>query len=202
LVARWGWRGAFLLLGVVGFAWIGLWVRFYPKKSPTGNNVTQSISLAESTDRSIPWLDLLRHRQTWAYIGGTMASAPIWWFYIFWTPDFFNKRYGLNLSQSSLPLMCIFLVAGLGGIGGGWLSSFLLHCGWTLNAARKTAFLVCGLSAVPVFLTPLAHNYVVDVVLVSLAAAGHCGYAANLYALAGDTVPPKVVASVVGIGGM
>jgi MFS transporter, ACS family, hexuronate transporter len=204
LAARWGWRGAFLLLGVLGFAWIGLWVRFYPKKGPScvKNDATQSTLLTESTDRSIPWLDLICHRQTWAYIAGTMASAPIWWFYIFWAPDFFNKRYGLNLSQSSVPLMCIFLVAGLGGIFGGWLSSFFLRRGWTLNAARKSAFLVCGLCAVPVFISPLAPNYIVAVVLVSLAAAGHCGYAANLYALAGDTVPPKVVASVVGIGGM
>jgi ACS family hexuronate transporter-like MFS transporter len=198
LAARWGWRGAFLLLGVLGFAWIGLWVRIYPKKGPS----CVKTSLTESTERSIPWLDLFYHRQTWAYIAGTMASAPIWWFYIFWAPDFFNKRYGLNLSQSSVPLMCIFLVAGLGGIFGGWLSSFLLRRGWTLNAARKSAFLVCGLCAAPVFISPLAPNYIVAVVLVSLAAAAHCGYAANLYALAGDTVPPTVVASVVGIGGM
>jgi MFS transporter, ACS family, hexuronate transporter len=192
LAARWGWRGAFLLLGVVGFAWVGLWLRHYPKKSQS----------CVKNDRSIPWMDLIYHRQTWAYVAGTMASAPIWWFYIFWAPDFLSKRYGLNLSQSSVPLMCIFLVAGLGGIFGGWLSSFLLRRGWTLNAARKTAFLVCGLCAVPVFISPLAPNYIIAVVLVSLAAAGHCGYAANLYALAGDTVPPKVVASVVGIGGM
>ena len=151
---------------------------------------------------AIGWFDLFRYRQTWAYVAGTIASAPIWWFYIFWAPDFFSRRYDLKLTATSLPLMCIFLVAGFGGIAGGWLSSFLLRHGWTLNAARKTAFLACGLFAVPVFTTPLAKNYIIAVALVALAAAAHCGYAANLYALAADTVPAQAVASLVGIGGM
>jgi len=203
LAARWGWRRAFLQLGVVGFAWAVLWVRLYPKPSPSVARACGVEPMPRPHQRlALPWLDLLRHRQTWAYIAGTMASAPIWWFYIFWAPDFFNKRYGLNLDQSSLLLMWIFLLAGFGGIVGGWLSLFLLRRGRTLNAARKTALLVCALCAVPVFTTPLASNYIIADVLVTLAAAAHCAYAANLYTLASDTVPPNAVASVVGIGGM
>jgi len=204
LAATWGWRGAFLLLGAIGFVWAGFWIRFYPKTSPSLRSPSADAATAptpSAREKAAPWLDLLRRRQTWAYITGMTASAPIWWFYIFWTPDFFSRRYGLNLSQSGLPLMCIFLVAGGGGILGGWLSSFLLRRGWTLNAARKFTFLLCGLCAAPVFITPLAPNYIVAVALVALAAAAHCGYAANLYALATDIVPPNAVASVVGIGG-
>ena len=204
LAATWGWRGAFLLLGVIGFLWVGLWLWQYPRTGPSlmANGMAESTAPAVLDEiDAVPWLDLLRRRQTWAYILGTIASAPIWWFYIFWTPDFFSKRYGLNLSQSSLPLICIFLVAGLGGVVGGWLSAFLMRRGWTLNAARKTAFLLCGLCAAPVFITPLAPNYFIAVALVALAAAAHCGYAANLFALATDIVPTKAVASVVGIGG-
>lgn len=204
LAATWGWRGAFLLLGAIGFLWVGLWIWQYPSTSPSliANGKVESTAPAGTGQTgAVQWLDLVRHRQTWAYIIGTIASAPIWWFFIFWTPDFFSKRYGLNLTQSSLPLICIFLVAGLGGVVGGWLSSFLMRRGWTLNAARKTAFLLCGLCAAPVFITPLAPNYVIGVALVALAAAAHCGYAANLFALATDIVPAKAVASVVGIGG-
>ena len=160
LAARWGWRGAFLLLGVVGFTWVLLWVRLYPK---TTAPVTES-----GRHHAIPWLDLVRHRQTWAYLVGTAASAPIWWFYVFWAPDFFNKRYGLNLDQSSLLLMWMFLVAGLGGIVGGWFSSFLLRRGWTVNAARKSAMLVCALCAVPVFSAPLAPGYILADALVAI----------------------------------
>jgi len=203
LAARWGWRGAFLLLGVVGFAWAILWIRLYPKSTPSRAGALEPATMTPSIERHAPpWLDLMGHRQTWAYIAGTMASAPIWWFYIFWAPDFFNKRYGLTLDQSSLLLMWIFLLGGFGGIAGGWLSSFLLRRGKTLNGARKTALLVCALCAVPVFATPLAPNYIIADVLVALAAAAHCGYAANLYTLASDTVPSTAVASVVGIGGM
>jgi MFS transporter, ACS family, hexuronate transporter len=201
LAARWGWQAAFLSLGLIGLGWIGLWVRLYPRTSQSAMSDTAE-STSATSQNAIAWLDLLRYRQTWAYITGTVVSAPIWWFYIFWAPDFFSRRYNLNLSQSSLPLTCIFLVSGFGGILGGRLSSFLLRRGWTLNAARKTTFLVCGFCAVPVFAAPLASNYVVAVALVALAAAAHCGYAANLYTLASDTVPPNAVASLVGIGGM
>src|SRR5215469_6749029 len=200
LAAWWGWRGAFMFLGVVGFAWVGLWAGLYPKAKPSVTRGTPATILAPRD--AVPWLRLFRHRQTWAYIAGTTASAPIWWFYVFWAPDFFSKRYGLNLTQSSLPLMCIFLVAGLGGIVGGWFSCFLLRRGCTLNAARKVAFLAFGICAVPVFIAPLTPNYFVAVALVAVAAAAHCGYAANLYALATDTVPANAVASLVGIGGM
>src|SRR5262249_34196842 len=107
LAARWGWRGAFFLLGVVGFAWVILWIRLFPVARPD--------TLPQSSERtSFAWWDLLRYRQTWAYVAGTAASAPIWWFYIFWTPDFFSKRYGLDLGHSSLPLMSIFLVGSFG----------------------------------------------------------------------------------------
>jgi MFS transporter, ACS family, hexuronate transporter len=202
LAARWGWRAAFLLLALTGLGWVGLWARLYPKASLSAMRGMAGGMWTTRSQNAIAWLDLLRYRQTWAYIAGTVASAPIWWFYIFWAPDFFSRRYGLNLSQSSLPLMCIFLLSGFGGIAGGRLSSFLLRRGWTLNAARKTTFLVCGFCAVPVFAAPLASNYVVAVALVTLGAAAHCGYAANLYTLASDTVPPNAVASLVGIGGM
>jgi len=205
LAARWGWRGAFFLLGVLGFVWVILWIRLYPRAnsavSPAFRRETVLAPPSEQ-DHTIRWRELVRHRQTWAYVAGTMASAPVWWFYIFWAPDFFNQRYGLNLDQSSLPLVAIFLVAGLGGICGGWLSSFLLRRGWTLHAARKATLLICALCAVPVFAAPLSANYIIADALVALAAAAHCGFAANLYTLASDTVPAKAVASVVGIGGM
>src|SRR5215467_2693080 len=113
LAATWGWRGAFLLLGAIGFVWAGFWIRFYPKTSPSLRSPSADAATAptpSAREKAAPWLDLLRRRQTWAYITGMTASAPVWWFYIFWTPDFFSRRYGLNLSQSSLPLMCIFLV--------------------------------------------------------------------------------------------
>jgi ACS family hexuronate transporter-like MFS transporter len=151
---------------------------------------------------TVSWLELLRHRQTWAFMVGMAVSSPVWWFYIYWIPDFLNKRFHLNLAGSSLPLTVIFLVSSFGGILGGWLSSRLLRRGWTVNAARKTALLICSLSAVPVFAASWVNNPWWAVGLVALAAAGHCGFAANLFTLVSDTMPRFAVSSVVGIGGL
>ena len=206
LATRWGWQAAFIITGAIGFVWVAVWFLVY--RSPEGHPRVSSAELAyirkDPPDPigKIPWLVLLRHRQTWAFVVGMAASAPVWWFYIFWAPDFLNKRYALGLTQSSLPLMIMFLAASGGGIGGGWLSSKLLKLGWTVNAARKTALLVCALCVVPVVATPFVANPWVAVTLVGLAAAAHCGFAANLFALVSDTVPKQGISSVVGIGGM
>ena len=206
LATRWGWQAAFVITGVIGFVWVAAWFLVY--RPPEGHPCVSASELAHirkdppDATGNIPWLVLLRHRQTWAFVVGMAASAPIWWFYIFWAPDFLNKRYALGLTQSSLPLMIMFLVASGGGIGGGWLSSKLLKRGWTVNAARKTALLACALCVMPVVATPFVTNPWVAVTLVGLAAAAHCGFAANLFTLVSDTVPKQGISSVVGIGGM
>ncbi|MBI5396188.1 MAG: MFS transporter [Verrucomicrobia bacterium] len=206
LARHWGWQGAFIATGAVGFVWVVLWWWLYdaPEKHPRVSAAELAYIRKDPPDAEakIPWLDLLRHRQTWAFMVGMAASSPIWWLYIYWTPDFFNKQHGLNLAQSSLPLALIFLGSSFGGIGGGWLSSALIRRGWSVNAARKTALLVCAVCVVPVVATPLVANVWVAVALVGLAAAAHCGFAANLFTLVSDTVPRQAVSSVVGIGGM
>ena len=208
LAAHWGWQGAFVATGALGFAWLAFWIPLYrpPDRHPRVSREELAYIRQDPPDAvaAVPWASLLGRRQTWAFMLGMMASSPVWWFYIFWVPDFLNKRFGLGLTQSSLPLVAIFFAASFGGIGGGWLSSALLKRGWSVNAARKTALLVCALCIVPVFATPLVP--VADVwwavALVALAAAAHCGYAANLFTLVSDTVPRQAVGSVVGIGGM
>lgn len=206
LAARWGWRGAFIATGALGFIWVLAWAWLYqaPEKHPRVSPAELAYIRKDPVEpeASIPWVDLVGHRQVWGFMIGMMASAPVWWFYIFWAPDFLNKRFALNLTQSSLPLMTIFFVSGFGGVLGGWLSSALLRRGWSANVARKTAMLICSLCVLPVFATPLMPTVWPAVALVTLAAAAHCGYAANLYTLVSDTVPRQAVSSVVGIGGM
>jgi ACS family hexuronate transporter-like MFS transporter len=206
LAQHWGWQGAFLATGAVGYVWVVLWWWLY--QAPDRHPRVSAAELAyirkdpPEPETKIPWLELLAHRQTWAFMVGMAASSPIWWFYIYWIPDFLNKKFGLNLTQSSVPLMLIFFGSIFGGIGGGWLSSALIRRGWSINAARKTALLVCALAVLPVGATPLVGNVWVAVVLVGTAAAAHCGFAANLFTLVSDTVPRPAISSVVGIGGM
>jgi MFS transporter, ACS family, hexuronate transporter len=206
LAAHWGWQGAFIATGALGLGWIILWWWLYD--APERHRKVSAEELAyirkdpPETATHIPWLRLLRCRQTWAFVVGMAASSPIWWFYIYWIPDFLNKRFGLSLTQSSVPLMLIFLGSSFGGIGGGWLSSALIRNGRSVNAARKIALLACALCVVPVAATPFLANVWAAVLLVGLAAAAHCGFAANLFTLVSDTVPRRAISSVVGLGGM
>jgi ACS family hexuronate transporter-like MFS transporter len=149
----------------------------------------------------VPWSTLLKHRQTWAFALAKFMTDPVWWLYLFWIPDFLNRNYGINLSSIGPPLVVIYLIADIGSIGGGWLSSALIKRGWSLNAGRKTAMLVCALAVLPIPLASKATDLWVAVTLVGLAAAAHQGWSANVFTLASDMFPRKAVGSVVGLGG-
>jgi ACS family hexuronate transporter-like MFS transporter len=144
---------------------------------------------------------LFRYRQAWAFALGKFLTDPVWWLYLFWIPDFLNRNYGINLSQIGPPLVVIYLVADIGSIGGGWLSSTLIKRGWSVNAGRKVAMLVCALAVMPIVFASKAADLWVAVALVSLAASAHQGWSANLYTLVSDTFPRQAVGSVVGLGG-
>ncbi len=207
LALRWGWPAPFLVLGVLGFVWLGAWLIFYD--SPEKSRGVSSEELAyirsdspETPPPTIRWRKLLAHRQAWAFVVGYGFSAPIWWFYLYWLPSFLSQRFGLGLSTLGAPLVVIYSMASVGSVGGGWLSSALLQHGWSLNASRKTAMLVCALCVIPVVFAAHASNLWTATLLIGLAASAHQGWAANLFALASDLFPTQAVASVVGLGGM
>jgi ACS family hexuronate transporter-like MFS transporter len=206
ITLQWGWQWAFIATGLTGFLWIIWWGKLYsePEKHPRLSEAEFAHIRSDPSEPvvSIPWGRLFPHRQTWAFSIGKFMTDPIWWLYLFWIPDFLNRNHGLDLKSIGLPLVVIYLVADVGSIGGGWLSSSLIKRGWTVNSARKTAMLVCALSVVPIMAAAKASNLWVAVALVSLAAAAHQGWSANLFTLVSDTFPRRAVGSVVGIGGM
>ena len=138
----------------------------------------------------------------WSFASAKFLTDPIWWMYLFWLPDFFSRNYGLSLLQLGPPIIVIYLMADIGSVGGGWLSSTLIRRGWTVNAARKTAMLVCALAVVPIVAAAHVQSMWSAVALVSLATAAHQGWSANLFTLASDMFPRRAVGSVVGLGGM
>jgi ACS family hexuronate transporter-like MFS transporter len=207
MALRWGWPAPFVALGALGFVWLIFWQMFYdsPEKSRrvSANELAYIRSdLSDAPARKIPWNKLLAYRQTWAFIVGYGFSAPIWWFYLYWLTKFLNKQYGLDLSNLGAPLVLIYSMTCFGSIGGGWLSSALLQRGWSLNASRKTAMLICAVCVVPVVFAAHASNVWLATILIGVAASAHQGWAANLFALASDLFPTQAVASVVGLGGM
>jgi ACS family hexuronate transporter-like MFS transporter len=145
---------------------------------------------------------LLPHRQTWAFAIGKFLTDPIWWFYLFWLPDFLYKAHGITGSGIMLPLFVVYQMATIGSIGGGWLSSSLIKRGWSINSSRKSAMLICALAVVPIVFASKVSGLWPAVILVGLAAAGHQGWSANIFTLASDTFPRRAVGSVVGFGGM
>jgi len=149
----------------------------------------------------VPWIRLLGVRQTWAIVVGKLMADPIWWFYLYWLPKFLDAKYGIKLAQVALPLIVVYLVADVGSIAGGWLSSGLMKRGWTANRARKTAMLLMALLIVPTAFAPRAGSMWTAVLIVSVAAAAHQGWSANVYTLASDMFPPSAVASISGSAG-
>jgi len=206
LTQNFGWPTAFFITGALGFTWLVAWGLLYeePEKHPRISPAELAHIRSDPPDPvvKVPWLTLLRYRQTWAFTVGMFLSSPIWWFYLYWIPDFLNKKYGLDLVHLGPPLVVIYLMTDVGSVGGGWFSSWLLKRGWTVNAARKTAMLVCALCVVPVFMTSSISHLWVATLLVGLAASAHQGFSANLYTLVSDTAPRQIVSSIIGIGGM
>jgi ACS family hexuronate transporter-like MFS transporter len=205
LALNWGWQAAFLVTGLVGLAWVAFWLPLYdrperhPRVSPAELAWVQSDPPEPATP--VPWRRLLPHRQTWAFAVGKFLTDPIWWFYLFWSAKFLADRFGLDLKQLGPPLVVIYLLADVGSVAGGWLSSALLKRGWSANAARKSALLACALCVVPVSFAPVVSDAWAAVALIGLAAAAHQGFSANLFTLTSDLFPRRAVGSVVGIGG-
>ena len=208
LASTWGWPMAFYVTGVSGVAWVLLWWRFYsdPERQPrlTPQELAYIRSDPPDPPQKHPWLELFGHRQTWAFALAKFVTDPFWWFYLFWIPPFLNDQFHVKVDarEMGLPVLTIYTMASIGSIGGGWISSRLIKHGWTVNAGRKTAMLVCALAVVPIIFASKVTNLWSAVLLIGLAAAAHQGFSANLFTLASDTVPRKAVSSVVGIGGM
>lgn len=202
---QWGWAAAFYVTGALGFVWLLFWWTLYetPERHPRVSPAELSYILSDPPDPPvrIAWLNLLRHRQTWAFALGMFLTSPVWWFYLYWTPKFLKNNHNIDLAHVFWPLLVIYLMADVGSVAGGALSSWLIKQGRTINMARKTGFVVCALCAVPAVSVARVGNLWAGVFLVGLAAAAHAGFVANLYTIVSDTVPRKAVSSVVGIGG-
>ncbi len=203
---HWGWRHAFWLAGIPGLLFGVIWLILYRRPRQSRRVSDEELAYIESDPADPPsaarWIDLVPHRQTWAFAVGKFMTDPVWWFFLFWLPKFFHSTYGVKLEGLMLPLVIIYVAADIGSIGGGFISSSMLRHGNSLNRSRKTALLVCALCVAPMIFAGYIHDMWVVVGLVALAAAAHQGWSANLYTLVSDCFPRTAVGSVVGMGSM
>ena len=205
LTISYGWRGAFIVTGAVSSLWLIAWLAVYrrPRESKQVSEAELAYIESDPADpgAKVPWLRVLRAKEAWAFAIGKFLTDPVWWMFLFWLPDFLHKRHGLDLKTFGPSVAAVYIVSDLGSIGGGWLSSHLIHRGWSVNAARKTTMLICALAVTPIFLAQYVSSLWLAVAIISLAAAAHQAWSANLFTLASDMFPRKAVGSVYGIGG-
>jgi ACS family hexuronate transporter-like MFS transporter len=213
IVENWGWQWAFIITGLLGFVWIFFWIVLYeiPKRqkrlSPEELIYIESDKdeVKETSEApKLSWWKLLGYKQTWAFAIGKFLTDPIWWFYLFWLPDFFESTYKIKLQAASWPVAAVYIISTVGSVGGGWLPLYLIKKGWPVFKARKTSMLIYAFFVLPiVFALVLGQiNMWLAVGVIGLAAAAHQAWSANIFTTVSDMFPKSSTASVTGIGGM
>lgn len=201
-----GWKWAFIVTGALGFIWIIFWLMYYeiPAKHKRINEAERQYILQDKTrsnDNLISWKELLRHRETYAVCATRVMTDWVWWFFLYWAPDFLNKTHGVDLKGSVFPLIIIYTMAGAGGIFGGGLSSAFIRSNKSVDYSRKMAILICGLFVLPLTIAVYTQNLWLAITVIGLAGAAHSGFASNIFTVISDIYPKNAVATMVGISG-
>jgi ACS family hexuronate transporter-like MFS transporter len=202
-----GWRWAFILAGMAGFAWLLLWLPYYdvPRKrrglSAAELAFIESDREAETSDQPIGALRALGIRETWSFIVAKFLTDPVWWFFLIWLPDYFRATRGLNIKESWVHLVTIYSIVTVLSIVGGWLTGYLQGLGWSVTRSRKTGMLLFASLVLPILLVTRVGDWSA-VFLIGLAASAHQAWSANLFTTVSDIFPKKDVATVVGLGGL
>jgi MFS transporter, ACS family, hexuronate transporter len=229
ILGVYGWQMAFIITGSLGFIWLIFWWLVYeiPSRKKGLGKAEFDYIHSDGEDRvpdvitpstpgplsafntavtpasgAVSWSKLLTVRQTWAFVFGKFLTDPIWWFFLFWLPGYFSDTFHLDLSKPGWPLVIVYSATTIGSIGGGYLSSYLIKKGWPIYKARKSAMLFFAICVVPIITARYFGNMWIIVGLISLAAAAHQAWSANIFTTASDMFPKKAVSSIIGIGGM
>ena len=215
-----GWKLAFIITGAVGFLWLIFWFWFYnsPEKekrlSKAEFDYIHSDDILEETQPednvNTPWIKLLRYRQTWSFFWGKFLTDGIWWFYLFWLPDYLIKQFGMTTSQVRWPTFIVYGVAIAGSVFGGSIPLFLINKGLPVYKARMRAMFIIAMFPLVVLFAQYFGSterfgnaaMILSITVICIAAAGHQAWSANLFTTVSDMFPKKAVGSIVGIGTM
>lgn len=215
IVVEWGWKWAFVITSSFGFVWLILWLVMY--EIPTRHKRLSSAELAfinsdedepvaktDGTEPKVSWLKLLGFRQTWAFVMGKFLTDPIWWFYLFWLPDFLESQYGLKGTAIALPVAAVYMISTFGSVAGGWLPMAFIKNGWPVFKARKTSMLIYAFCVLPIVFAQIMGEISMwyAVIVIGIATSAHQAWSANIFTTVSDMFPKKAIGSVVGIGGM
>ena len=212
---QWGWQWAFIITGSFGIIWLVLWFIYYevPEKQKKLKQAefdyiqSDKDEMPSTIDTGAPklsWRKLLTYRQTWAFALGKLLTDPIWWFYLFWLPDFLESQYGLKGTELVLPTVLVYTMSTFGSVGGGWLPLHMISRGQAVFRARKKSMLIYAICVIPIFFAQIlgSVNMWLAVLVIGIAASAHQAWSANIFTTVSDMFPKNSVASVTGIGGM
>ncbi len=215
ITIHWGWKWAFVITGALGFIWLIFWFLLYEVPAKHKRLSVAELAYINSDPDAEPsavveggpkftWGRLLGLRQTWAFALGKLLTDPIWWFYLFWLPDFLESQYGLKGTAVSLPVALVYTMSTVGSIWGGWLPMSFINRGWPVFKARKTSMFIYALLVLPIVFAQAAGNINMwlAVIVIGIAASAHQAWSANIFTTVSDMFPKRATASVTGIGGM
>jgi ACS family hexuronate transporter-like MFS transporter len=203
--AHYGWRASFLATGSLGMLWLVIWLLFPYNRLRRSLTTTQRRLEPVTAGRS-PLMKVLTNRGTYAFAIGKGLTDGVWWFYLFYLPQFLNRNYGLDLKGAYWYIVTVYVVSSVGSIFGGSLSGWRMKRGHTVNSGRKFAMFSMALLALPLVFVPHMSNVFPTnpwpaTLIIALAAAAHQGWSANLFSTPTDMFPSTAVSTVVGIGG-
>lgn len=223
LAKAYGWEMAFIIIGVLGFIWMGVWVFVYDK--PENSKYVNAAELEyirqdklieaseETAEKSnkLGILKVLKYRQTWAVIAGRFMADGVWWFFLFWTPSYLNTQFGIKTTEplGMALIFTLYAITMLSIIGGKLPTVFIDKAmrrgkGFDPYSARMKAMLIFALFPICVLLAQPLGTFSpwFAVVLIGIGCAAHQSWSANVYTTVGDMFPNSAVATVTGIGGM
>ncbi len=217
IAKAWGWEAAFIIIGALGFVWMGFWVLVYkkPEVHPKVNAAeldyiqqdkhldTQFVEDKNAVKRKVPFADYFKYKQTWAFAVGKFMTDGVWWFFLFWTPAYLSSVYGMDSTQSAFPLFILYSITLL-SIYGGWLPSYFVNKGMNPYAGRMKAMLIFAFFPLLALLAqPLGSiTFWIPVIIIGIAGAAHQAWSANIFSTVGDMFPKSAIATITGIGGM
>jgi ACS family hexuronate transporter-like MFS transporter len=209
--SHYGWRAAFLSTGSLGVVWLVVWLSFPYNRLRRASTQTQANLEADFASQTayggnIPLIVLLQRPGTYAFAIGKGLTDGVWWFYLFYLPQFLNRNYGLDLHHAYWFIVTVYVISTVGSVFGGSLSGWLMDRGYSVNSGRKLTMLLMSVGVLPlVFVPHMSALYPANpwpaTLLIALAAAAHQGWSANLFSTPTDMFPSTAVSTIVGIGG-
>ncbi|MBI2842254.1 MAG: MFS transporter [Armatimonadetes bacterium] len=207
LYLAYGWQAMFVIVGSIGFLWIIGWMKIYRRPSEHPRITQEELAYIQDsrTDekpaveaRKLSYLEVIKIRQVWGVLLMRTFAEQVWWFCQTWLPTYFFQDRGLDLKKMAFFVMLSFVMADVGNVFGGWTSSTLIKRGWSINAARKTVMVPCGLLMMSAAIVPFVSIYPA-VLLISMVTFCYTSWSANQLTIPTDVVPKSAVGSAAGL---